>query len=33
MKRKIYMAALKAAWGEVQNLKCQHVKELYSPNF
>lgn len=33
MKRKIYMAALKAAWNQVQDLKCQHVKELYSPNF
>lgn len=33
LKRKIYMAALKAAWAELQLLKCQPVKELYSPSF
>lgn len=33
MKRKIYMAALKAAWLELQTLKSQPVNELVSPSF
>ena len=33
LKHKIYMAALKSAWTEIQSLKCQPVKELVSPNF
>lgn len=33
MKRKIYMAALKAAWQELQTLKSQTVNELVSPTF
>jgi hypothetical protein len=33
LKHKIYMAALKSAWTEIKNLKCQPVKELANPIF
>lgn len=33
LKHKIYLKALKAAWSEIQSLKCHTVKELYSPSF
>lgn len=33
LKHKIYLKALKAAWEEIQSLKCHTVKELYSPSF
>jgi IS4 transposase len=33
LKHKIYLKALKAAWSEIQYLKCHTVNELYSPSF
>lgn len=33
LKHKVCLKALKAAWEEIQSLKCHTVNELYSPNF